>query len=184
MKKIFTIFFLLLFIHSSHAQDIHLYNQKYRKLTKSSMLVLGGWGSINLISGVVGNAYTAGSAKYFHQMNAGWNTVNTGLAAGGIFQLKKHNDDESLSLLLKNQYKTEKILLFNTALDFSYIGTGLFLNYRSNFLSEEAQFRNKGFGNSLIMQGAFLLVFDATIYLLHRKNRLKNLEPVLLKSLN
>jgi hypothetical protein len=36
----------------------------------------------------------------------------------------------------------------------------------------------KGFGNSLIVQGAFLLLFDTAAYFIHKKNRLKQLEPM------
>jgi hypothetical protein len=183
MKKIFTLIILSTICSAAHSQDLLHYHLQHKKITKLSMLTLGGWGGTNLITGVIGSQLSDESTKYFHQMNAGWNTVNFALAAGGLLQLKKYDSDAPLNEILRNQYKTEKILLFNAALDVSYIGAGAFLNYRSSYLTDDAYYRNKGFGNSLIIQGAFLLVFDTTVYLLHKKNRLKNLEPVLLKSL-
>ena len=65
------------------------------------------------------------------------------------------------------QHQIEKILLLNTGLDLAYLATGLYLKERGQRLNND---RNKGYGNSLLLQGAFLLVFDLIQYGQHRKN--------------
>lgn len=181
MKVIITSFLIILSSFCLFAQNLDKYSSSYQKTTKTSMFILGGWASVNIATGLVGSYTTEGSNKAFHQMNLGWNSVNFGLASAGLWQLKKFNTGSSLPELLSNHHSTEKILLVNAALDVSYIGTGLFLNYRSQHLFGDAVDQSKGFGNALIMQGAFLFLFDITVFVLHKKNRLKNLEPVLLK---
>ena len=58
----------------------------------------------------------------------------------------------------------EKILLFNAGLDIGYIGAGFYLAERSKSTVNKPN-RLKGFGQSLILQGSFLLVFDSLFYI-------------------
>jgi sulfite exporter TauE/SafE len=65
------------------------------------------------------------------------------------------------------QQKLEKILLLNTGLDLAYITTGFLLKERGN---SRNNLQNIGYGNSLLLQGAFLLIFDLVQYGNHRRN--------------
>lgn len=176
--------FLLIFIAFStisfgqRQEDLNNFNTDRLKKNKTLMMTLGGWSIANMTTGTIGSLTTENSSKHFHQMNALWNTVNFSLAAGGLL---RHRIDKkktfNLSETIKEQHKTEKIFLVNSALDISYIGAGAFLNYRSSLGGENA-YVQKGFGNSLIVQGAFLLLFDVAAFYIHKKNRLKKLEPI------
>ena len=55
----------------------------------------------------------------------------------------------------------------NTGLDAAYITTGLYLKERGTRLNKDQPI---GYGNSLVFQGAFLLVFDLFQYAANRKN--------------
>lgn len=160
-------------------EDLNSFNTDRLKKNKTLMMTLGGWSIANITTGTIGTFTTENSSKHFHQMNALWNTVNFSLAAGGLL---RHRIDKkktfNLSETIKEQHKTEKIFLVNSALDISYIGAGAFLNYRSSLGGENA-YLQKGFGNSLIVQGAFLLLFDVAAFYIHKKNRLKKLEPII-----
>lgn len=159
--------------------ELDRFNHDRLKKNKHLMLTLGGWSALNLTTGTIGSFTAEGGAKHFHQMNALWNTVNFSLAAGGIIRYRMDKGRTfNLSETIKEQHKTEKIFLVNSAVDISYIGAGAFLNYRSTLGGENASMQ-KGFGNSLIVQGAFLLIFDAVAFYIHKKNRLKKLEPIL-----
>ena len=57
--------------------------------------------------------------------------------------------------------------LINGGLDVGYISAGIYLNARGHN-HDNAQL--KGYGTSVIMQGFFLLLFDGTMYKLHRTN--------------
>lgn len=159
--------------------DLEHFNSIRLKTNKTLMLTLGGWSAMNLTSGTIASFTTEGSATHFHQMNALWNTVNFSLAAGGLLRYRKEKNKQfSLSETIREQHKTEKIFLVNSALDISYIGAGAFLNYRST-LGGENILMQRGFGNSLIVQGTFLLIFDVAAFYIHKRNRLKNLEPII-----
>jgi hypothetical protein len=76
------------------------------------------------------------------------------------------------------QHKTEKIFLINTGLDVAYISAGLLLRSNAKInLSKRDQFN--GFGNSLLMQGGFLFLFDLTAYLIHNQHAKKSLNKML-----
>jgi hypothetical protein len=133
------------------------------------MNVLGSWGVINLGTGIAGwAASNDGSHKYFYQMNTLWGATNAAIATLSLTNARKNigrqlNSDETL----KAQQSIEKIFLINGGLDFVYIGSGIFLNSRGNSRNNE---KLKGYGTSVIMQGAFLLLFDAAMYNAHRTN--------------
>lgn len=138
------------------------------KLIENNMYVLGAWASANIIQGTISASNTQGSEQTFHQMNAYWNTVNFAIAGVGLLGVRKQMKKQyGFSDNWKEQQKIEKILLVNSGLDLAYIATGMYLKERGMRLNNP---RNEGFGNSLLLQGAFLLVFDLIQYGQHHKN--------------
>ncbi|MCB0846751.1 MAG: hypothetical protein KDE26_26060, partial [Bacteroidetes bacterium] len=81
---------------------------------------------------------------------------------------------------VKAQNQIEKILLFNAGLDLAYIASGAYLIERSKTNPANAgraeQFN--GYGQSLILQGGFLFVFDLTAFLIHQRNGNLRLRPL------
>jgi hypothetical protein len=65
------------------------------------------------------------------------------------------------------QHGIEKILLLNCGLDLGYIAMGGYLVERGR-RKEKLQWI--GFGKSIVLQGAFLLVFDAILYGFHHSH--------------
>jgi hypothetical protein len=136
------------------------------------MYVLGGWAVANIAGGAIGWASSTGSAKYFHQMNLFWNTVNLGIAGFALYN--NLTDDISLlssdEMLLKHR-KTENLYLINAGLDVVYIGTGFLLKHlsASNLNKQDLL---KGYGNSIILQGGFLMIFDLIMWGIQRNHRL------------
>ena len=101
-------------------------------------------------------------------MNAYWNVANLALAGLGLWSAKKQlTKHYTLAENVTEQHKIEKILLLNTGLDVAYMVTGLYLKERGNRLNHE---QPVGYGNSLLLQGGFLLVFDIIQYVNHRRN--------------
>jgi hypothetical protein len=163
----------------SQQLDLQSYAKEQKNLQRTGMYVLAGWAGANIISGVYFSQKTDGSAKYFHRMNAYWNIVNGGLAAVALWHLSKKDEGETFADVYKRQQSLEKVFLLNAGLDVAYIAAGAYLNEKGN--SNPAK-RNqwKGFGNSVALQGGFLLVFDGVMYtLMHNKG--KKLEKVLEK---
>lgn len=163
------IFFLLYLVSSvSFAQPLKQFNEEKSIIDQRLMIGLGSWATANfIVSGIGWATTTKGEAHYFHQMNVMWNVVNLGFAIPGYIKAKNTVQPSSLTETLRLQRKTENIFLINTCLDVVYMGSGLLLrNMAENNVDKQTQFN--GYGNSLLMQGGFLFLFDLTAYSIHK----------------
>ena len=153
------------------------YQRDFNKINENLMLGLGSYAVTNFVVGGIGYATSEDQAiKHFHEMNVMWNTVNLGLAVPGYLKAKRGGKALTLEEMIKEQKKTETIFLVNDVLDLGYIATGIWMRNEAINQGDRADMF-KGYGNSLILQGSFLLVFDAYAYYLHR-NHAKQL-PIL-----
>ena len=144
------------------------------------MLGLGTWASMNIIGSGIGWATSnIEENKYFHQMNVMWNLVNLGLSVPGYIKAKKGDSGLNLYNTLEAQRITETVFLVNAGIDLAYIGSGLLLKSRAPIAENSNQFI--GYGNSLMLQGGFLLLFDWIAYSIHRKHAKTKLAPILQK---
>jgi hypothetical protein len=164
-----TLLFLALFFiaFESLSQEIpalESFNQTRLDYNQKGMLILGSWAVGNMIWGGIGASQSMGENKAFHQMNLYWNSVNLIIAGLGYWQATKESPGTDFWQTMDAQNGIEKILLFNAALDLAYMGGGLYLKERGLRKSNE---RLIGFGKSVILQGAFLLVFDGIMYSFH-----------------
>jgi len=163
------------------AQETILYdfNQNRFNHQRTAMIVLGSWAVGNIATGSILQARATGETKYFHQMNAGWNLVNLGIATAGYLTLVR-TDLANLTIdqSLSDYYKFQKLLLFNAGLDLAYVTGGFYLMERSKRASINNPERLAGFGKSIILQGGFLFAFDLVTYLTSIKYS-KNLLPAL-----
>ena len=164
VKKIVLLFCITLFAVQVDAQaDYNGFYLKSQKNANTGMYVLGSWALLNMASGAYGMSTQSGSTKYFNQMNLMWNTVNLGIA--GYALVSSHLNDPGLlspEQMMDKHLLTEKILLINAGLDVLYIASGALMIKRSNVTKRPELF--KGYGQSLVLQGGFLLVFDVILY--------------------
>ena len=169
MKKTFTLILLLFCVHAFAQDSLKKFNTDRINLTSSGMEVLGGWGILNLGTGAIGwtNASTS-EARYFFQMNTVWGGVNFGVALLSYGSLQKDRKKHlTAAKSLKEQEKIEKIYFINGCLDVAYIGTGLYLKLAGDSRNSPMM---KGYGESLLIQGGFLLIFDGIMYRAEKKN--------------
>jgi hypothetical protein len=146
------------------------------KINETAMLVLGSWAAGNILVGTYGNFKASGEAKYFHQFNAAWNIVNLGIAAFGYFNAVNSDPIAMTNVeIIKDFNSLQNLLLLNAGLDVAYIATGFYLKERSKNSSSSERLR--GYGNSLLLQGGFLLAFDIALYFIHQSNADINLYP-------
>lgn len=139
---------------------------------RTGMYVLGGWALANLATGAYGWANTTGSTKYFHQMNFFWNTINLGIAGFSFYSAAQMEPLRmSPQEMMDEHMRFENLYLINAGLDIAYIGTGFLLRYMSP-RSQKRPDLLMGYGNSVILQGGFLFLFDGVMYLVQRHNRL------------
>ena len=181
-RKLFNfylVFFTFLFMLSAYAQSdsvFYSFHQNRMNINESAMFVLGTWAAGNILVGTYGNFKASGEAKYFHQFNAMWNVVNLGIAAFGYFNAVNSDPTSMTNLEILNDYNSlQSFLLLNAGLDVAYIATGFYLKERSKNSSSSERLR--GYGNSLLLQGGFLLAFDVALYFIHQSNANINLYP-------
>lgn len=155
--------------------DLLRINRDRISMNSNGMLILGGWAVSNMVIGGIGMTRTGGNLRYFHQMNAAWNTVNLAIAGFGYRGLKNQSLDLNLTETITEFHNFEKILLLNTGLDVGYMALGAFLWERG--LRKESS-RLKGYGQSLILQGGFLFTFDLVLYLLNRSESSKLMDSL------
>ena len=185
MQKFILLLCLITVTQYSFAQkDALIKFEKERKnYSKKSMLVLGGWSAANMIvSGFATNTRNR-EMRYFHQMNVMWGGINLAIAGLGYWGAEKEKiDNPTLADVLKHQNRIEKTYLINAGLDVVYVGAGLLMNKTSENQKNPDKF--KGYGNSIMLQGGFLLIYDAIIYTIHRNHgkQLKGVEKVTVSS--
>lgn len=164
---LFCILVMSLQVYAQQSLSDSIATDRYIK-NKTNLTILASWAGVNMVQGMVSATNAKGADKYFFEGNAYWNLFNAGIATYGLFQLKKEIGKKyTLAENLVAQQKLEKLLLLNTGLDLAYITTGLYLRERGDRLNND---RANGYGGSLILQGAFLLVFDIVQYGNHRRN--------------
>ncbi len=158
--------------------NLPTFNAKRIKINRNAMTVVGGWAVGNfLVSGLL-IGRSEGSTKAFHQMNVGWNLINLGLAGFGYYSATRA-DPAALGLYasIKDQYGIEKTFLLNAGLDAGYMLGGLYLTERAKNASKNQE-RLTGFGQSIVLQGGFLFVFDLAMYFIVNHHG-QLLEPLL-----
>jgi hypothetical protein len=163
MRKILILVLLLISLRSVAQDSLRVYNDTRNRITETGMKILGSWGLANVAVGSAGWAASAGGQnRYFYQMTTIWGGINFAIAIPGYFNARrKMGTDLTVPESLKDQQKIEKIFLVNGALDVVYIGAGFYLDSRG---SNNSNPQLKGYGLSVGLQGAFLLLFDATMY--------------------
>ena len=161
-----TLFFCLV---AANAQiSLQDFNKERYHINQTGFLVLSSWSVVNIASGAIGLASASGQAKYFHQMNLIWGTVNLVVALPGYIGARKSNSNLSLAASFKGQAAAEKTFIFNAGLDIVYMIGGAWCLERANSRTSEKSYdQYKGYGKSIIMQGAGLFLFDAIMFATH-----------------
>lgn len=140
------------------------FNQRELNHHKTAMLALGGWAVANIGTGLALRGSAEGVTREFHTMNALWNTVNLGIAGFGYWSAVSSDPAGwDLATSLSKQRNFQKVLLFNAGLDVGYIVGGLYLTERAKRPDVNGD-RLEGFGNGILLQGAFLMAFDLVNY--------------------
>ncbi|MDX9941119.1 MAG: hypothetical protein RBS53_02730 [Bacteroidales bacterium] len=158
------VFFMVLTLPAFSQGGLLDFNLKRQEISRIGMWTLGGWAATNFLVSGIGWARGSGSNMYFHQGNVLWNTVNAGIAGVALYSLYQ-GDAGSLGFLetIQEHFGMEKTLLFNAGLDVGYMATGFYLHEKARN-STKFHDRFKGYGSALILQGAFLFVFDLVLF--------------------
>jgi len=169
MKKALTIILILFSAHAFAQDSLKIYNKSRIRITSTGMEVLGGWGILNLGTGAIGWSNSTNlETRYFFEMNTIWGAADFGVALLGYGGLQKQRKKNlTAAEILEEQKKIEKIFFINGVLDVAYIGTGLYLKLAGDSRNSPIM---KGYGESILMQGGFLLIFDGVMYHAEKNN--------------
>jgi len=116
----------------------------------AGMGTLNGWALANITTGTLMSIQAEDPQPVaFHQMNAGWNTVNLALATTGLI-LDRPVEPKKLA----------RLFWINTALDVGYMAGGLAMRQRGLRLDQPELV---GWGDAILLQGGFLFVFDGVM---------------------
>lgn len=117
---------------------------------QTGMWVLNGWAMSNMATGIPLSFRTDNETqKAFYQMNAGWNVLNMSLATLPLIQQREIDPG-----------KWSRIFWINAGLDVGYVATGLYMAHRGRSTNNPQMV---GWGNSIALQGGFLVGFDAVM---------------------
>jgi len=162
---IFSLLVFNSFLCFSQGNSIEMFNQQKQQINRNGMLVLGGWSISNIAYNAIAGANATGSKQYFHQMNLIWGGINLGLSTIGFLGSKK-KVVANTGQTFRQQSIVEKTFIFNAGLDVAYIVGGLYLKEKANNKPMDYD-RLKGYGQSIIVQGAALLLFDGIMFAVH-----------------
>ena len=177
MRKILLFSFLFSFLWiAAHAQSHEDFYTQSLNINQSGMYFLGGWALANMATGIFGWIRYDGVQKYFHQMNAVWNLVNAGIATYALLDMAG-NDISGLSdsEMMRQHIRSENFYLINAGLDLLYMAGGAWMIHAAGN-NEKRHDLLKGYGQAVILQGAFLFLFDLTKFAIQYNHRMNFME--------
>ena len=167
LKFIVPVIIFIFLTPAVKSQDSTSIHDLFYKKQQQSLSLLSSWSVGNLILSPIAtkNLFSPSTTnEYFHQMNFSWNLLNVGIAGlGHIIVNKDSKKPWDIQTLHFKKKKAEKSIIINMGLDLAYMVTGFIIK---NNLAESSI--HKGYGNSIILQGGYLLFYDA-IFLMKLK---------------
>lgn len=128
------------------AEEDRAYHRQRTTLGIAGMSTLTGWAAVNIAAGLTGSLTREGQLRYFHQGNAVWNSVNLVLGVVGLVeQLRARRRVVDLATGLRAARRARLAFLVNGSDRFT------------------------GYGQALVLQGAFLFGFDFAMAFAHER---------------
>ncbi|WP_245539563.1 DUF6992 family protein [Pontibacter roseus] len=170
MRKYLCLLPLLLLSLAANAQSDALasFNLRQAETLKIGMLVLGMWALLNIVVGSFKLTKSSRNKRYFHQMNIYWNIVNVLIAGAALYYILSYDAaTRTLSESVRFHYGYIKVFYLSIGMDVAFLLLGAYLKeLAKNSPKTEQQL---GWGQSVVLQGLFLLVLDVVlVYLLEQ----------------
>ncbi len=146
-------------------------SQEQAGINSMGLKILAAWGTLNIATGIAATRTADDEeARRFHQMNAFWGGVNLALAGTGL--LRARHDSGKVRIpadAFRHYQRDRRIFAINAGLDVLYAGTGAYLVHRGRQPTAAKPALLRGYGKSLVLQGAALFLFDAAMWAAHSR---------------
>ena len=153
--------------YGQNQQALTDFNAKRTNITQVGMITLGSWALGNVaVNGLLLNQ-AEGDRYYFCQMNMLWGGINAVVAGLGYYGAIRSSTTLDLTHTINEYQGISRTLLFNAGLDVAYVVGGLYLLERAKNETKRMD-RFRGYGRAVMLQGGFLLAFDAVLYFVLR----------------
>ncbi len=140
-------------------------NDERSNANRQAMWVLNGWAAGNIASGLSGWISAEDPEwRAFHSMNFLFNVVNLGLGVNGLILHSTMPRDRDLAASRAASESDQIQSLINVGLGPVYFVAGAIMLWRGH-ASDSALLR--GWGKSVLIQGAFLFIFDIALFLVN-----------------
>lgn len=144
----------MLFVLTTAAGLAQTKQTEFIATNKKGMAVLATWSVANMaVNGALLFTKPNEQQLGFYSTNMAWNGVNGLLAFSALHKLNKASFNEDYPKKLKRAFAV------NTFIDLGYIAAGGALALHKNSTNQVV-----GVGQSIALQGTFLLVFDAIMW--------------------
>lgn len=146
------------------------YHRRRTTLGLAGMSTLTGWSLLNIAGGTIGHFTTTGHTRHFHQGNAMWNSVNLVLGVVGLIgETRARKRPLGLTEGRLRSHRSQLAFVINAGLDVLYVGSGAVLwQLGPTARGPAMQDRLVGYGQALVLQGAFLFAFDVGMAVAHQ----------------
>lgn len=140
---------------------IEAHNALRIRQRRQGFTALVAWSGASIVSGAIGWPTSQREWAWFHQMNLAWGVVNAAIgipAVVGAFREQPGQFDLAGSIAADRRFQT--VMVLNAGLDVAYITAGVFMLERGLLDDSDLLI---GWGASFIVQGTWLLLFDASM---------------------
>jgi MFS family permease len=153
------------------ARELDGFRRAHRRTQLVGMGVLTGWAVANIAGGIAGAVLVDGDARFVHEANAAWNTVNLALGIAGLVSNgRRLPKAKTIAEARKLSRRTMRTYAVNAVLDVVYIAAGTLM---AELGRQYGQARVQGYGSAVILQGAWLFAFDVGMMIAHGRARAK-----------
>lgn len=143
------------------------FNRRRVVTQQAGMGVLTAWAAVNLGVGGALGLTGEGTWAHFHRMNFAWNTVNLTLGAVGLAGTRREDPRLGFAAGAARARRAQEVFAINVALDVLYLMAGYVVFDQGRVRDSE---RLTGWGAAVLLQGGFLLAFDAAMIAAHGAN--------------
>lgn len=142
------------------------FREQHRRAQLVGNGVLTGWAVANIAGGITGALVDPSDGRYIHEMNAMWNSVNLTLGILGLVNNRRLPKVRTMDEARRVNRRARRVYVINGAIDVVYVSAGMLVAGLGRKYDKP---RVQGWGTAVVIQGAWLFVFDIAMAIAHSR---------------